>query len=402
MKISSQIGHSHVEAMNLILRFIVSFNVHRLLYAISEKRLDEDAIRSITLDVEEKIISLKRQTLYLERFSMNYNNEWPADDNQCLDTSARLTLRMRSGIKGIKDQVMSFYKKSRRRLPEGQEAPQAIDHSLISPKETYISDLFGLETYPECVHELFLAMISFHDQMHVCLNISLGALSEEKETRQDVRRCLELMAEAREKSRKNLIAILEAIDSNPALKKVIMQSESLQPTDANPVLKAWVESRGDNDTESRFAAEYFHNCTQKDVDNLELFMVVSEAGGDRNLVECMTIFNCGAERARNINSAICRFDSFLPEKCKGNKVPATYLYVFMKWCGDGVGYETFLNYFFKHYKAAGGTRDRIEKSSLSGAAHKAARNDRQFENVQRKLLETLNAAYPPESLTETA
>lgn len=402
MTISDKIGSSSMEMMVRVSGFIFSFNVHRLLYAISEKHLNEDDVKSITLDIREQDVNVEREMLRLEKYRRTYNKEWPTEDNKRFNTSARFAFRMRSGIKGIKTQVRSFCKKSRRRWPNGKGEPQAIDHSLISDKEAYMRDLFGLDSYPPCVQQLFLAMISFNENVYKMLNISLEALSEEKETRKDVQRCMELMQEARERSRGNLISILEAIDSNPEIKDVILKTQTLQPTNDNPLLKEWVESRGDEEKEALFAQKYFHNCTQKDVDKMELIKIVYEADGKQDMIECMTIFNCDNTKARRINMIIANFDKLLPEKCKGNKIPAIHLHVFMRWCSDSVGYETFLNYFGKHYRARGGKKELVSKGALSGASCACARDNNKYMAIKKELLEAITKQFPAEPLQQSA
>ena len=68
MRISRQIGNSHIEQMNLILEFILTFDVNKLLYAINGKQLNEDEIRSLTLDISEQNLKLEQQKNYLFNF----------------------------------------------------------------------------------------------------------------------------------------------------------------------------------------------------------------------------------------------------------------------------------------------------------------------------------------------
>lgn len=390
MTISDKIGNSHVEAMNKILSFITSFDVHRLLYAISAKRLDEDDIKSLTLDICYQNLKLERQREYLFKFGKTFNQEYTTDDNKCFDTSARLLFKMRSGVKGIKKQVKSFCQRSRQRLRPGQEAPQAIDRSLIST-DAFMKDLFGIESFPDCVKELFDVMIRFHQNMMDCLEESLRVLSEEKETKQDFRRCVELLMKACEKCRKDQIVFVNAMNNNPALRAAFLKADDFKPNDKNPVLKEWRNSQSDKGT---FASSRFHNCTLEDVSKISFYQTMTEADGDPDLVTCMTLFNCSREKAEAIDLAISRFDILLPDKCKRNKIPSIYLHVFMRWCSEGVGYETFLNYFNKRYKEAGGTLDVIKKSALSGPSAMCARASKKYETVKKEMLSKLDKIYP--------
>lgn len=384
MKTSDKIGHSHLEEMMKIVDFIDSFNVHKLLYAISEKNLNEDDIVSITFDIRDKNLKLERQKTYLFNYTATCNREYALDDNKMVDSSARLSHRMRSGISGIKKTVRAFCKRSRQKLRPGQKEPQAIDRSLIAT-EAYMRDLFGLESYPNCVKELFSEMIGFFNNMNECLEEARRSLSEEKEIRGDKQRCLDLLQLACEKCRPQQEFLFEAMKNDPVLKSSMLKTKDLRPGSDNPVLKAWVDSVDDKET---FASDYYHNCSPKDVSKITFYKTVSEAEGDRSLVSCMTVFDCDAVKAKQINYIISRFDSFLPETCKRNKIPATTLNLFKQWCSKGIGYETFLNYFNRHYKEAGGKWETIGKSALSGAATKHLHSPRKLtieRNFQMKL-----------------
>lgn len=391
MTISDKIGNTHVEAMNKILSFITSFDVHRLLYAISAKRLDEDDIKSLTLDICDQNLKLERQREYLFKFGKTFNQEYTTDDNKCFDTSARLFFKMRSGVKGIKKQVKSFCLRSRQKLRPDQEAPQAIDRSLISVDALYMKDLFGIESYPDCVRELFDVMIRFHQNMMDCLDESIRVLSEEKETKQDFRRCIELLKQACEKSRKDQIVFVDAMNNSPALRAAFLMADEFKPNDKNPVLKEW---RNSQNNKGLFASSRFHNCTHEDISKISFYQTMTEADGDPDLVTCMTIFNCTREKAEAINVAISRFDNMLPPICKRNKIPSIYLHVFMRWCSEGVGYETFLNYFNKRYKEAGGGNNVIGKSALSAASRECAKSSKKYETIKKDLLSELDKIYP--------
>lgn len=388
MIISDKIGNTHVEEMERILAFVTSFNVHKLLYAITEKRFDEDAIDKIRLDIGEQNIRLERQKHFLFNFTKTCNSEYALDDNKLVDSSARLSFRIRSGIKGVRNNLKDFYKKSRRRLPQGQSAPQAIDRSLIAT-DSYMKDLFGLESYPECVKMLFLEMVKFYNTMNDCLTEALRSLSEEKDIKGDKKRCLELLIQACDRSKQSQAIFIEAMENDPSLKAHMQQSDILRPNEYNPVLKAWVNSGGSED----FAKTYYHNCSPRDVGKITLYKTLTEADGDPDVMSCMTIFKCKLERAKKINYAISHFDSLLPEKPKRGQIPSTYLHAFMRWCSDTIGYETFLRYFNKRYRECGGKWEVITASALSGASAQSARSTNRYEEAKSNLRKGLDEMF---------
>lgn len=394
MKTSDKIGNSHVEEMEKILYFITSFNVHKLFYAISERHLDEDAIDNIRVNIQEQNARLERQKIYLFNYTKTCNREYALDDNKLVDSSARLSHKMRSGVRGIKNVLKSFTKKSRRPLRDGGEA-QAIDRSLIAT-ENYMRDLFGLESYPACVKLLFQEMVSFYNNMNDCLHEAQRSLSEEKETRNDRQRCVELLEQACEKARHSMGFLLDAMEKDPDLKNVMTRTPDFQPTDNNPVLKAYVASSGDRRNGGEFASKYYHNCSPNDVHKITFYQTVREAEGDADLIACMSIFNCNRERARCINYAISHFDEMLPEQCKRGQIPAVALAVLMRWCSTIIGYDAFLKYFSKRYLESGGKWAVIGKSALSGGMARRNRPSKKDSDFIDDLMSTLEAISVPQ------
>ena len=83
MRILPNIGNSHLEQMNLIYEFICNFDVHNLLFAINGKQLDEEQIISLTNDISEYHIKLKRQKQNLFKFCKTFPKEFASENNKC-------------------------------------------------------------------------------------------------------------------------------------------------------------------------------------------------------------------------------------------------------------------------------------------------------------------------------
>ena len=134
MRTTNHIGNSHLEQMNLIYEFICQFDVNNLLYAINGKHLDEDEIVSLTNDISEFHVKLMRQKQYLFKFCKTFPKEFASEDNKLVDSSVKISWRMRSGSAGVKKIFKRFCKASRKQLPEGVPAHQAHEVSLINVK----------------------------------------------------------------------------------------------------------------------------------------------------------------------------------------------------------------------------------------------------------------------------
>jgi hypothetical protein len=366
MRPTNKIGDSHEEEMNLILEFILNFDVNRLLYAINGKKLREEDIRSLTIDIREYLIKLERQKEHLFRFGKTFNKEFAHEDNKCFDTSIKLSRRMRSGLSGIKNAVFKpFVKVSRKRLPDGMPNPSIMNRSMIST-ENYCADLYGLASYPDSVKDLFCTMLQFYEVLDDCIEESKRVLKEEKVIKADERLCLERLVSACEKSKKNQLHIIEAIENDPAFKESLKNSSYLSSDDKNPVLKSFKK----NSMSGTFARAFFHNCSPKDIGKITLYKAWNESNEDPMMMLAHTVFGNDDEKIRRINYVIASFDKLLPEACKRKVIPAYHLYVFMEWCGNVIGIDSFLNYFEKYYKSHGGKWKVVGKTAINGAKNR--------------------------------
>ena len=364
MRTSPHIGNSHLEQMNLILKFILTFDVFNLLYAINGKHLDEDEIISLTNDIREYLVKLKRQKQYLFNFCKTFPKEFASEDNKLVDSSVKISWRMRSGTAGVKKVFKRFCKVSRKQLPAGVPEHQAHEVSLISTKN-YCLDLFGLSSYPECVKDLFLVMYEFYVDMNECLEEGLRTIKEVEVTRGDAQKCLELLIEACEKSRKNQRVLIEAMMTDPDMRVAVQKNKTISGDDENSVLK---EFKKNTDSKELFAQKYYKNCSPKDIDKITIYKVTNESDAeDPYLSFAKIVFGDDEGKIRRINHVIEHFDELLPDKCKRDKIPAIILFFFYDWCSPIVGIESFLKYFDKYYKEHGGRWKTIGKSAITGA-----------------------------------
>lgn len=361
MRTSPHIGNSHLEQMNLIYEFICRFDVQNLLYAINGKHLDEDEIICLTNDISEFHVKLKRQKQYLFKFCKTFPKEFASEDNNMVDSSVKVSWRMRSGAACVKRVFKKFCRVSRKHLPGGFPQRQAHEVSLIST-ENYSLDLFGLSSYPDCVKELFRVMFEFYMDLNECLEEGLRTVKEVENTKGDAPKCLEILIKACEKSKKHQRVLIEAIMTDPDMKDAVMKNKTFSG-DENPVLK---EFKKNTSCKEQFAQKYYKNCSPKDVDKITIYEVTSFEE-DPNLSFAKVVFGNDINKIRRVNHVIEHFDKLLPDKCKRNKIPAMNLYFYYEWTSPIVGIDSFLKYFDKYYKEHGGKWEPIGKSAITGA-----------------------------------
>ena len=395
MRPSPKIGNSHLEQMNLIYEFICRFDVSNLLYAINGKHLDEEEIVSLTNDIRDYNLKLDRQKQYLFKYCKAFPKEFAHEDNNLVDSSVKVSWRMRSGSAGVKKVFKKFCKVSRKQLPAGVPEHQAHEVSLISTPH-YNLDLYGLSSYPECVKALFLAMYEFYTNMSECLEEGLRALKEEKLTKGDSRKCLEILVKSCQKSREAQQHFIEAIMTDPDFKKAVLESKILSGDEENPVLKAY---KGSASSKEQFAQHYYHNCSPKDVGKITIYDAYTEADDDPNLTFSKVVFGNDVAKIGRINYVIEHFDELLPADCKRDKIPAMHLHFFYEWCAPIVGVDSFLKYFDKLYKEHGGKWELVGKSALTGARTKHTlckdgSTQKLKDKMQAQIKSILSEKYP--------
>ena len=365
MRISPKIGNSHLEQMNLIYEFICQFDVNNLLYAINGKQLDEDEIVSLTNDIREYNAKLRHQSHYLFKFCKKFPKEFASEDNHHVDSSVKVSWRMRSGAAGIKKIFKKFCRVSRAKLPIGVPDPQAVNRSLISTKN-YMLELFGLSSYPDCVKELFKEMFDFYTNMNECLEEGLRCIKEINNIRGDAKKCLDILIMSCEKSKKHQQTLLDAIMTDPDMKKAVLNNKKLTGEDENPVLKAYKNTTSNKE---QFAQRYYKNCSPSDVDKITVYDVTN-ADEDPYMAFAKVVFGNNPNKIYRINYVIEHFDELLPDKCKRGKIPALNLFFFYEWSKPIVGIDSFLKYFDQYYTEHGGRWSTIAKSAISGAQTK--------------------------------
>ncbi len=388
MRPTTKIGDSHEEEMNLILEFILNFDVNRLLYAINGKQLRTEDIVEMTMDIQEYYGKLCRQKEFLFRYGKQFNNRYTNENNKYFDITLVVTRKMSTGFTGVKKKIFKpFVKVSCKRLPDGTPNPNIMQRSMIST-ENYMADIYGLSSYPECVKELFLVMLQFYEIVNECIEECIRIIEEEKELRGDARRCLELLKKAIEKSTKAQAHIIEAIECDPAFRDALKNSPTLSGDKNNAMLKDFKQSS----MSEKFAQKFLHNCTNADISKVTLYVVRNTAEEDPMLVLAQMAFGYEDEKIRLINYIVSHFDSLLPKQCKRGKIPAYQLYVFMEWCAGVSSTKNFIRYFNKYYKAHGGKWACIVESAVNGAKNKPLTADEEKREVYEKVKTSMLAA----------
>lgn len=364
MRVSRNIGHSSLEQIALVGHFIENFDSSKLLYAIEKKRFDQDDIISITEDIKIQNSKLCKQRISLNRMSYSYNKKFATDNNGVFDTGKKVCLTIKSGIKGIKDLLVKFTPRINRSQANGPQEGQAILRSAIS-SSVYPLQLFGYETYPDCVKELLEEMINFFNNLNDCLRICREVIDEERDLKKDGKRCLDLFVQACEKALERQRYIIEALNNDPAFLKAAMNNDEITGDSENEILKKYDQDKGDD---TRFAQKYIHQFCPVEINKLVVNKGIKSAcSGDITPNEELLFGHNNKSHVIDIRYVIENFDILIADvKCKRNCIPALQLLVFMNWCGTNGMQNMFCSYFTKSYEAANGKWNVPGPSALSG------------------------------------
>lgn len=364
MRISRNIGHSPLEQLMLISDFIDKFDSAQLLHAIEKKRFDQDDIISITEDIKIQNSKLCKQKISLNRMSISYNKKFATDNNGVFDTARKTSLKIKSGIKGIKDIFKNFTPRVNKRQANGPQEGQAILHSAIS-SSVYQLELFGFDSYPDCVKVLLKEMLNFFNNLNDCLRICREVIDEERDLKKDGKRCLDLFMKACEKALERQQYIIDALNNDPALLKAMMNNDEITGDSENGILRKYHQHKDD---ETRFAQNYMHCFCPVEINKLMVNKGIEAAcSGDITPNEELLFGHNKKSHIMDIRYVIENFDILIANvKCKRNYIPARELLVFMNWCGTNGTQNLFCTYFTKLYVAANGKWNVPGASALSG------------------------------------
>ncbi|MBQ9176460.1 MAG: hypothetical protein IJ139_06295 [Bacteroidaceae bacterium] len=372
---------SLIEEMEQTCKYVMEFNVNRLLYAINSRKMDSNAVELIDRMIGEQVAKLNKNKTRLLAITSNFNTTYPRNDgSEAIDTTQRITRRIKGGLIAHRRTIKTFTKKSRRRPPHGKTSVPAIHNSALTTE--HMEDLFGLDSYPPCVANLFATMIEFCTLLGDCIQETLNTLSDEQMAREDKERMRSLLDECLRQSIANQRLIIGYMRHAGDDRYGIL-------SESNTMLEEYKRARTDEAKMDVFAPKYFHNCTRYDTDRIAIYEAIEQAGGNTELMQCAKLCNCDNTKAGQIITCIKHFDTLLPNPCPRGVIPGMHLHVFMKWCSDDVKQGHFLPFFERLYTKWGGTLSVPGPSSLSNISQQYARGTQKYRETESKMHERI-------------
>ena len=319
-----------LEALEELLqeRFVEGIkNKHRTLYEI-EQTTEMVLMYQHRVNIEAKSVV---------KFSENFIRQFATDNNQCFSTAQILFGKIRSTLAGLKQVFYKTTATDRRQLPEGIEPPLVYDKSPLGHGD-YTPDMFGLESFPQPVQDLYHALDTLFSTSSTILALCHLMIEEEEETRKDI-------VQLRQIYRESCDELLNAV------KAATVFISSAQELPANELEERRKKAGSDDDVS--FLKNAYHRHDKKELTQFLIIKCIREAHND-GLTETEKFYwRKNKEKAFMARRVIDNFDSIRDVEGQEGKLSATVLVEFLKWCGVVESQEKGLyeKYFRPNYLA---------------------------------------------------
>ena len=203
---------------------------------------------------------------------------------------------------------------SRRQLPEGVEAPSVFEKSALSTNE-FTPDMFGLESYPAPVGELYNALetlfVSTTSNLALC-HLMIGL---EAEVREDPVQLRQIFESSCEELSHTIGYITQYVNPDQELPRSEME-ESCQMKSFDVFLKDEYHRRDRREMILFVANKIRREARRGGLTDLEAFF-----------------WRKNHEKALQVRRVVENFDSISGVEGQGGKYSSKVIVEFLKWCG---------------------------------------------------------------------
>ena len=384
--IYSTIVEKNEEGLNMIIKAAEDFEQGKYLEAINNLHYKKEEIMQITEFVKQYRALLSREHLALAKFALTFNREYATTNNTCFSTAEKLFGKIRSTISASKKVYKKFCRKNRRPLPpSATERPSVFKRSELV--ESYHSgNMFGFETYDECVQKLYEQLEGFFKELVKSLALCHMIILEESNIRNTPERCMQIYRECYQAMLGNSRAIVRSLK-----KSTIIHMESEMEN-----------RRKKASSMTEFVCESFHKFNPGDFQIHVISFEFQKEDGQSEVEKILF----GANNEEKVNRArfvIQHFDELEEDAHKGkhkNKHSAYCVASFMFWCGVGNTLDDKVKMFVEEYfnKTYSGDYPAVKTNAVNSAKNILLRLDRFKEspldnNLFHAKIESLAAQF---------
>lgn len=318
----------------MIIEAAKKFEQGKYLDAIYNCRLKKEDILGIAEYVKEYKARLSREHLALAKFALTFNNEYATENNKCFDSAEKLFGKIRSTICSSKRIYKRFCRTVRKRSPPAAPLGPSVFKRSELVNDYFSEQFFGIETYDECVKNLYEQLEDFFIELLKCLALCRMIIMEESTIRHSPERCMNIYRDCYDKMVNNSRMMVRAFKEC----KMVPNSE--------------FEERKKNAVSLRdFICSNYH---MYDLSQFQMHVVVSELRKDGSMtdVEKILFGPNNKEFAEKAKLVIQHFDELENNAHKGkhkNKHSAYCVASFMLWCGVGITLDDKVKMFVEDY-----------------------------------------------------
>lgn len=345
-------------------------NKHRSLYEIGQTA-EMVMIYQHRVNIEAKAVI---------KFSETFIGQFATDNNQCFDTAEILFGKIRSTLAGLKKVFYKTTTTDRRQLPDGVEPPMVYNKSPLGHGD-YTPDMFGLESFPEPVQNLYHAFETLFTTSSSVLALCRLMIEQEEETRNDIIQLRQIYNASCD----------ELLDAIKAASVYISSTQELPENE----LEERRKKAGSDDV--KFLKEAYHRHNKKELTQFLVIKCIKEArnGG---LTQMESFFwNKNQEKALTVRKVIENFDLVQDVEGQEGKLSSTVIVEFLKWCGVKEHQEKEL--YEKHFRPqyiVKGKYNVLGWNTISGKRKELKDLGDTNEKLAKDFETRLSAIFPPQ------
>ncbi len=275
----------------------------------------------------------------LTRFSEHFIRSYATDNNKCFDTAEVLFKKIKSTIASLRKVFYKTTPVDYSKLPKGVDAPTVFEKSPMG-HGNYTPDIFGMESFPEEVRELFKAIETLFSSSSAMLALCHEMIEKEEETRNDIVQLRQIYKESCEE-------LLSAVRAASAFMVSVKECPENELED--------LRKKTGSDEDERFLKKGYHTCN-KDVFTQYLIIKNIKQARNEGLTDTEAYYwRKQHDKALMVRKVIDNFDIVTDVKGQANSLSSVVMVEFLKWCGvpESQEKQLYTKYFLPKYSVKG-------------------------------------------------
>lgn len=286
------------------------------------------------------------------KFSETFIGSFATQNNKCFNTAEVLFGKIRKTIASLKEIFFRTSAIDRTQLPEGSEVPSVFDRSPIGHGQ-YQADVFGMDSYPQEVKELYKALETLFTTATTTLALCHRMIEEEVETRNDIVQLRQIYNES----------------CNELLETVSAASRFMSSTEQLPDNKLEeLREKSGSDENEKFLKSGYHSFDKKVMTEFLIIKTVKQAHNDGLTEQEAFFWKNDHDKAMLVRKVIENFDKVKDVRGQAESLSSRVLVEFLKWCGvrECLEIQLYKTYFVPKYSTCGSLKP-LGWNTISGA-----------------------------------